>query len=267
MIQTLEPTIVKPLTLAPNEVRFYKHEGYLYLPGLLDGPTAAAMRQEVIDIMQATGMSLEQLRRAATTADKLRQSGQYLRDSVIDQVVNSPALCQIAGQLMEGPSSLYMPFTAVKSGGGGGRFHFHQDNQYTRFDGPGINLWIALDAMTPENGCLQVVPRSHLRGTLESDASGDGDTHRKTRLEPENFLPVRMSPGDCIAFSRLTVHGSGPNTTDQPRVAYAAQFHRDDVKAVWDQQPPRLLKGASRWPTGPIDRLTPPSQPRSQDGH
>ena len=79
---------------------------------------------------------------------------------------------------MEGPATLYLPFTAVKSGGGGGRFHFHQDNQYTRFDGPGINIWIALSPMSPENGCLQVVPRSHLAGTLDSVENPDGDGHR-----------------------------------------------------------------------------------------
>ncbi|WP_410967255.1 phytanoyl-CoA dioxygenase family protein, partial [Salmonella sp. SAL4436] len=85
--------------------------------------------------------------------------------SNVDALVNSPNLRAIASTLMEGPSTLYLPFTAVKSAHGGGEFHFHQDNQYTRFDGPGNNLWLALTPMGEENGCLKVIPRSHLLGT------------------------------------------------------------------------------------------------------
>ena len=70
---------------------------------------------------------------------KLKQTHEYLEGSALDGFVNSPGLLSLAEQLMEGSSTLYLPFTAVKSPGGG-RFHFHQDNQYTRFDGPGIWL-------------------------------------------------------------------------------------------------------------------------------
>ena len=184
------------------------------------------------------------------------------------RLANSIELCEIASQLMGGPSTLYMPFTAVKGGGGSGRFHFHQDNQYTRFvDGfGGINIWFALQPMTPENGCLQIVPRSHLRGTLESDLSGDGDTHKKVKIEPESFLPIRMSPGDAVAFTRLTVHGSGPNATNDARIGYAVQYHRDDVQATWENQPPRLLKGANRWSNDPVEKISTPKEEKL-DGH
>jgi 2-oxoglutarate-dependent dioxygenase len=122
---------------------------------------------------------------------KLKQSAEYLPDSGLDAFSQQSGPALTAEALMEGPSTLYMPFTAVKSGGGGGQFHFHQDNQYTRFDGPGINLWTALSLMTEENGCLQVVPRSHLNGTLASH-SPDGDGHKAVTFEPEDFVSVSM---------------------------------------------------------------------------
>ncbi|HEY3328793.1 MAG TPA: phytanoyl-CoA dioxygenase family protein [Capsulimonadaceae bacterium] len=184
----------------------------------------------------------------------MRQTARYLAGGNIDSLVNSPALREVAEALMGGPSTLYLPFTAVKSGGGGGRFHFHQDNQYTRLDGPGINLWFALTAMMPENGCLQVVPGSHLSGTLPADVLGDG--HRSVTAEPDDFISIEMQPGDCIAFTRLTVHGSGPNVTPAPRVAYAVQFHRDDVNATWDGSGgPVNLKAHPRFATGPVESI------------
>lgn len=263
-ISSLPP--VQAMALTPNEVRFYREEGYLYLPGVVPLEVVEQLKAEVLTVMEAAGKTLEDLRTSAGAGGKLWQSGQYIRGSALDRHINSPELLNLGSQLMEGPASLYMPFTAVKSGGGGGTFHFHQDNQYTRFDGPGINLWMALSPMAPENGCLQVVPKSHVQGTIDGVLSPDGDGHRTVAEDPERFLPVRMNPGDIIAFSRLTIHGSGPNNTLEPRLAYAVQFHRNDVKAAWDGQGPRLLFGNHRWNTEPVEQLTMPDG-KSRDGH
>ena len=196
---TLIREIVAPRVLTEEEVRFYKNEGYLVLRNLITPEAPETLYGEVMNIMEIIGLG----------QTKLKQSAEYLSETPLDYFVNSAVLLGLASGLMEGSSTLYMPFTAVKSGGGGGQFHFHQDNQYTRFDGPGINLWTALSPMTTKNGCLQVVPRSHQSGTLASH-SPDGDGHRAVTFEPKNFFSVEMAPGDCIAFSRLTVHGSGP---------------------------------------------------------
>ena len=261
--------VVRPLVLDPNEISFYKQQGYLYLPGLVGRELARGLYDEVLDVMSRIGVPLERLQRAGEVGDKLRQTSKYLQGGLLDGLVNSENLRSIAGQLMGGPSSVYLPFTAVKNGGGGGRFHFHQDNQYTRFtDGLlGINIWFALSEMTPENGCLQMCPKSHLRGTLEAVQSSDGDTHKMNKVEPDDFLPLRMMPGDAVAFSRLTLHGSGANLTNEPRAAYAVQFFRDDAEAVWDNQPARPLKNANRWPVGPVREIVPPSAEVNYDGH
>jgi 2-oxoglutarate-dependent dioxygenase len=247
-------TPIRPTALSEDQIRTYQEEGYLVLRGLMSPADAEAMKAEVLDIMDKIGLGMS----------KLRQSGEYLEGSTLDSLVNSPNLKNVAEQLLGGPGTIFLPFTAVKSGGGGGRFHFHQDNQYTRFDGPGINLWFALDTMTPENGCLQVIPRSHMNGTLESNLSGDGDAHRKITWEPEDFKSILMEPGDCIAFTRLTIHGSGPNTTDRPRVAYAVQYFRDDVRIPVDGNQ-ALLKDFPRYQTGPVREITVPKD--KLEGH
>jgi 2-oxoglutarate-dependent dioxygenase len=264
LLEKADPVV--GLKLTPNEIRFYREEGYLVIPGLVRSEALDALRCEILQVMAAAGQDYAALCQSPGARGKLIQSGQYLVGSALDHFINSPHLLDVAAQLMEGPARLYLPFTAVKSGGGGGAFHFHQDNQYTRFDGPGINLWTAISPMTPENGCLQIVPRSHLAGTLASGDSPDGDGHRVVAQDPTRFLPVRMSPGDTVAFSRLTIHGSGPNNTNEPRLAYANQFSRNDVSAVWDGQEPRLLATHDRWKTSPVTELTRPDG-KSRDGH
>jgi hypothetical protein len=255
--------IVAPDAVSSDLLREYKDQGFVILRGLILPEAAAELRAEVMGIMEVIGLG----------QTKLKQTGQYLAGSWIDRLVNSPNLRRTAGELMEGPSSLYMPFTAVKSGArrpgdsGGGEFHFHQDNQYTRFDGPGINLWFALTPMTEENGCLKCVPRSHLNGTLPS-FSPDGDGHKAVTFPPEEFVSCILQPGDCVAFSRLTVHGSGPNVTPEHRVAYAVQFHRDDVSWSADGgETWHLAKENPRWRHRPVEAITAPQGSGKQDGH
>jgi ectoine hydroxylase-related dioxygenase (phytanoyl-CoA dioxygenase family) len=167
---------------------------------------------------------------------------------------------------MGGDAELYLPFTAVKSADGGGEFHYHQDNQYTRFDGPGINLWFALTPMNEENGCLKVVPRSHREGTLPSLQSPDKDGHRTIDFTPESFVSALMEPGDCCLFSRLMVHGSGPNTTSAHRVGYAVQFYRSDVNfSVDGGETYKPLREHGRWSVAPVQKITPPEG--KTDGH
>lgn len=240
--------------------RAYERDGYVIFRGALDAKTASAIEAEVVETMCLLG---------DTSQSKLKQTSRYLAGSAIDGLVNSYALEKAAASLMGGPSSLYLPFTAYKSASGGGRFHFHQDNNYTRFDGPGINFWFALSPMTPENGCLQVVPGSHLHGTLDSIESPDKDGHRTVTFEPDDFVMVTMNPGDCIAFSRLTVHGSGANTTDRPRVGYAVQFYRDDVRAWRPGEPDYfLLKSRRREEIYPVANIVDPSAQDAQlEGH
>jgi len=246
-------------TVTPEQKEAYDRDGYVVIRGLVSPDSAGLICDDVVDIMAQLG----------SEQSKLRQTMRYLSGSSIDRLVNSRLLHSAACTLMGGPSSVYLPFTAYKSANGGGRFHFHQDNNYTHFDGPGINFWFAVTEMTEDNGCLQVVPGSHLSGTLESVESPDKDGHRTVTFEPEDFVSVLMQPGDCIAFTRNTVHGSGANITDKPRVGYAVQFYRDDVKA-WRPGEPEyfLLKSRPRSEVLPVAYIVDPvGGPEDLDGH
>lgn len=250
--------VVRRLELADGEVNFYQRQGYLVLPGFIEPAALPALVEELWAVMRPHGLTPERLSQATETADKLRQICTYLRGSKLDELINGENTLAIAARLIGGPATRYLPFTAVKAGGGGGQFHFHQDNSYTRHDPAmgSINIWVALVDMTPANGCLQVVPQSHLAGQLPAAPSDDGDSHRQVQVNPADAWPVRMRAGDAIAFTRLTVHGSGPNHTQHPRLAYALQYHRADVRFLdpatdtW-----RLLADTPRFQTPPVEKL------------
>jgi 2-oxoglutarate-dependent dioxygenase len=116
--------------------------------------------------------------------------------------------------------------------------------------------------MTEENGCLSMVPYSHYLGTLHPVAG----TNHNSGLEPKVTVPVPMEPGDVVAFSRLTVHGSGKNLTDAPRVAYAIQYARHDIRYTRDlgQTWKTIQDDGPGWRTGPVETIT---LPEKRDGH
>ncbi|MEM7624164.1 MAG: phytanoyl-CoA dioxygenase family protein [Planctomycetota bacterium] len=253
----LSSPVVQPLQLTPAEIKFYKEEGYLYLGGLLQPEMIVALRQEILDVVEGHfGATAEDLKQAISAADRLRQSSQYLRGSKLEELITGEEIAAIAAQLIGGPAYMYMPFTAVKAGGGGGDFSYHQDNNYTQHEPAlgSINIWVALVDMSPENGCLQIVPRSHRDGVLNAGHSVEGD--KCLDVDPLDCLPLRMRAGDGVAFTRLTVHGSGPNDSEEPRIAYALQFHRDDVKWIDDAtgEANRLVE-TPRFAVQPIDRF------------
>ncbi|MEO0586749.1 MAG: phytanoyl-CoA dioxygenase family protein [Planctomycetota bacterium] len=249
--------MVAPLSLTEAELRFYSEQGFLPLPGFVSSEHVDALREDIYGVLEANGVSRERLSRATEAADKLQQFNEYLRGSLLDELINGQATLDVAAQLIGGPSHRYLPFTAVKAAGGGGQFHFHQDNNYTQHEPAlgSINIWVALVDMTPENGCLMVVPKSHDR-QHESRNSDDGDAHQQIDVPEADRLPIRMRAGDAVAFTRWTVHGSGANTTDVPRVAYALQYHREDVKYLDGESGQwKGLVSEPRFATAPVEEL------------
>jgi phytanoyl-CoA hydroxylase len=226
-----------------SHVAEMKEQGYTVLPSLLDRAFAGELREEVLEIIRETQPPHPQL----------QQSSQYLIGSRLDRLVGSEELRRLASELCEGECLRFLPFTAVKAPGGGG-FQYHQDNQYRLFDGLGVNLWLALEDIDEQNGCLCLVPGSHKLGPLDWVPTGDPNKSRTITWEPDNAVPIRMRAGDCLAFDRLTIHCSLANRTEQPRVGYSVTYHLADVR-FFDDGEWKPLRTQSRWRTMPIEKL------------
>jgi hypothetical protein len=56
------------------------------------------------------------------------------------------------------------------------------------------------------------------------------------------------------------LHGSGANSTEQPRLGYAVQFHRDDVRATRDGEDIGLLKANPRFNIQAVDSISPANE-------
>jgi len=120
----------------------------------------------------------------------------------------------------------------VKGSGSGASFAWHQDGAYVGFDHrPYLTVWIALDDTSEDNGCVYLLPR-------DLDASPDLDPHEWLEESrelngyhgPETGTAMTCSAGTVVAFSSLSLHRSGPNTTGRPRRAYVCQYSIDPIR-------------------------------------
>ena len=87
-----------------------------------------------------------------------------------------------------------------------------------------LTVWLPLTHATVDNGCLQVIPRSHRNG-LEAHCPG-GNVHIPDGLVPvERALPVPMRPGSVLLMTQRTIHSSLDNVTeDQVRISMDLRY-------------------------------------------
>jgi hypothetical protein len=114
----------------------------------------------------------------------------------------------------------------------------HQDQTYLRAN-PGTCLaaWLAVDDCDDENGCLQVVPGSHVLPLLCPIQADRGVSFTgETVPVPEGFevVPMHMKAGDVLFFHGNLIHGSGPNTSnDRFRRSLIGHYLTADAREAW----------------------------------
>ena len=113
----------------------------------------------------------------------------------------------------------------------------HQDLTYWGLTQPDklVSAWVALSEVTLDNGAMRFVRGSHKQGVFAHEDTYDKDNllTRGQRVmaewEPADEIADELHPGEMSLHHGLMFHGSGPNITDEPRVAIVVRFISPDV--------------------------------------
>ena len=106
----------------------------------------------------------------------------------------------------------------------------HQDAFYWKLEPKdAMTLWLAIDEVNEENGCIRYVKGSH-RGPMRDHAkSGQLGFSQKMmdygEADERNSVPVCMEPGDVIAHHCMTIHRADANPSDRPRRGMRIIYH------------------------------------------
>jgi hypothetical protein len=150
---------------------------------------------------------------------------------LLAEVVVNPIVGEIAGRLagtneirLWHDQLLFKPGQKNAAGANTGKVGWHQDYYYWQCAAPCemLTAWVAFDDVTMANGCMQVVPGSHKWGLLPgSDFFSQDTDSMKGKIEAMGHewktAPVELKAGEVSFHHYLTIHGSGPNSTDRPR--------------------------------------------------
>ena len=245
----------------------YRSHGYAVLPAFFSPQVVAAIAAG-FDRHWAMGMSYRTSFRHGNLFYRLGSDpklGKIVRlvqwpsygDPVLEQARRPPRVFEVLEPLLGRDIKQIVNQRHWKPpGAAAADFAFHQDVRFRRPREAYRNLavsyvqtGIAIDRHTRENGCMRVLPGSHLRGELAIPTPAqvlagppDDDALRKAGLDPAKLLDVELQPGDLAIWSVFLVHGSGPNVSPSDRRFYLNGYVRaaDCDRGEWsfrDGQP------------------------------
>lgn len=199
--------------------------GFYITDVLFDDAEIASIRQELLGMAESQN---EANKTGGTFAYALHQ-----RSALCREFLRHPVFQSLCTQLL-GPD-VFQTWNQmiVKMPDTGGNFAWHQDGYYGAFLPDGtptedraamdasetLTFWVALTDATIENGCLWALPGRHTEGFLPHRWNEEGNEWVGT-YSTEEEIPVELTAGQMLVFTRLTPHRSGANVTDTPRIGY-----------------------------------------------
>jgi len=103
---------------------------------------------------------------------------------------------------------------------------WHQD-RWTALDrDPQITVWTAIDPATKENGCVQVIPKSHLHGLINpTHPSGFLSKAQSAAIcTPDRIVYVELEAGEVVLLHNYLLHASDVNRSAQSRRAFSVCY-------------------------------------------
>ncbi|HWF66746.1 MAG TPA: phytanoyl-CoA dioxygenase family protein [Acidobacteriaceae bacterium] len=209
--------------ISDKEAAAYQEDGYILVRGMLDAQEIemlgrAAREDRVLD-QHSYG-------RADGEGGTVRLSlWNHPTDTIYGMVARSESIVNSAEKLLEGEVYHYHSKMIMKDAKVGGAWAWHQDYGYWYQNAVLFPLltsaYIAIDRATKENGCLQVIRKSHQLGRIDHVLTGDqagADNERVQEvLKKLDLVYVEMEPGDALFFHANLLHRSDQNHSDNPR--------------------------------------------------
>ncbi len=239
-----------PLTL--QQVQFFHEEGYVIVPDVFDPGELEPLRRELAAAIEEKVQALKAEGKLTATHAELdfdhrlaaiyrdskdngeavmhhlegRNSGGFRAKEMFDMIAHPKLLAKVASLIDTEEivaSSVYRLRPKLPNIGRG-IVPWHQDSGYLKASCDReliITCWIPLVDAKVENGCMQILPRTH-RGAVAMHHNGgnagflvirDGDLP----ADPGQAIPAICPRGGVVFMTNRTPHCSTPNYSDHVR--------------------------------------------------
>lgn len=222
------------ISLTDQQIQSFNQQGFLGLERITSDEDVASLRASYDRIFARRAGRDEgfQFDLAGTDEDDA-QAGlpQILMPSKYAPEMNDSELLRnatvIAKQLLGEEARCTIAHAILKPARDGAETPWHQDAAYWNPDviARSISIWVPLQEVTVENGCMQFVPGSHKLDVLPHRSIGGDPRVHGLELDPsarhyvESPVACPLPAGGCTIHGGYTLHYAGPNRTDEPRRA------------------------------------------------
>jgi len=227
------------MIITSEQVEQYHQQGYCILERVIPEQYVADLRSECgryIDMVHA------QMDQAGQDVLGLNHRHKRyfisLKHQESEKVIGflfSQVMAELTQALLGENVYLFYEQYVVKSAEQGLPFSWHQDSGYVNSRGdvphqPYLTCWCTLDDVNLENGTVYVLPfdRAGSRAMVEHRRD-EGSNDMVGYFGDDPGIPAIVPAGSIVAFSSVTFHRSGPNTTDRPRRVYLAQYSAEPI--------------------------------------
>ena len=238
-----------------NQKKQYLDQGYFVLENVIPAEHLEMLRDECSRFIDRSNCEMD-----AAGTDVLglnhRNSRYFIHDCYrlsdrLGEFIFSEVMADICRATLGGEAYLFWNQYVVKCAEVGMKFSWHQDSGYVGHDHrPYLTCWCPLDDVTIENGTVYVLSydRAGTRSRVEHIRDkGSNDLVGYHGDDPGE--PVIAPAGSIAVFSSTTFHRSGPNTTNQMRRVFLAQYSAEpimtaDGSRLWGEAEPFLENGS-----------------------
>lgn len=240
-----------------KEIERYRENGFLVVPDVLS-------QEEVGDLRRVTDEFVENARHVSEHNEVYdlepdhskhdprvrRIKNPDLRDPTYAATLRHPGILDIVDCLI-GPGIRYQTTKLnMKSADFGSQVEWHQDWAfYPHTNDDILAVGIAMDDITPENGCLLVVPGSH-RGPVRDHHENGVFVGAVTDglIDPKEAVPVEVAAGGISIHHVRTLHASAPNHSANSRRMLLLELAAIDAWPLngfgdWESFKGKVLRG------------------------
>jgi ectoine hydroxylase-related dioxygenase (phytanoyl-CoA dioxygenase family) len=216
--------------LSEDEIRSYKERGYfLYRKQLFDDADLAAL----------DGIFQEHRAKEGEKRGDEFDTPHFEDRRLLDYLL-APAVLDLVESIIGPNIVLWSSHFICKDPFIGRATPWHEDSTYwtgrlDRYDKI-VTEWLALDDVDRENGCMQVIPGSHLKGGFSSyhsvDASKNTFSTEISHIDLGQAVSFELRRGECSLHDGRIQHGADANQSPRRRLGYTMRYLSAEVKVV-----------------------------------
>lgn len=234
--------IASPVDVNESHIEQYRRLGFIAVEKVFSIDEVKIYSQAITDLVAQGDPQMVFLEESAqalnlTAADRERYVRKCMwfveREPRLKAMSRHPTLLAIVEKLIGNQVKLIQDMALLKPPHIGTEKPWHQDSAYFAVSPPQliIGTWTALDPATIENGCMHVIPGSHLAGPKPHYHDRDCQLSDDDVSVNEDVV-VPLSPGGVLFFSSLLHHGTPPNQSSANRRAIQLHYCSTICKSI-----------------------------------